>query len=460
MSSELNILVALDGEVDRGLIETLVARDPKLTVLDYLELGGPTVQRPRRRRRPDRRRRRLHGRGPGLRRHGAPPAPQPPDRPALPERTAAAIWARRSTTASTTSSRSRPTRPPASIRRCRASWRSRSRRRSCASAARAEPKAETVRNVICVLGLKGGSGKTLTVGQPRRIAGRGGPQRGHDGSRPAVRRRRPGDGADRRCARSMTWSAPAARSTPSKLEDFLVEHPSGARALLAPVRPDQAAMITVPFLAEVQRLLGEMFEFVVIDTPPSFAPEVISAVDSSTDVLVVAMRDTLSLKNTKLGLETLERMEYDRATGQDPAQPGQHQRRDRARGRAGDPRPRRRHPASRAIATSRARSTRASRSRRSAAPRRPRRSEPWPSSTSTRPARGGRQRGRRRSSSCRPRAAELRRQATRVSRSSAAPAGAPDAAPRAPLPGRGRAGAPGSLRRSRSRRSRTGSIWS
>jgi pilus assembly protein CpaE len=97
-----------------------------------------------------------------------------------------------------------------------------------------------------------------------------------------------------------------------KLDDFLVEHSSGARALLAPVRPDQAAMITVSFLAEVERLLGDMFEFVVIDTSPSFAPEVISAVDSSNDVLVVAMRDTLSLKNTKLGLETLERMEYDR----------------------------------------------------------------------------------------------------------------------------------------------------
>jgi pilus assembly protein CpaE len=50
----------------------------------------------------------------------------------------------------------------------------------------------------------------------------------------------------------------------------------------------------------------------VIDTPASFAPEVISAVDTSNDVLVVAMRDTLSLKNTKLGLETLERMEFDR----------------------------------------------------------------------------------------------------------------------------------------------------
>jgi pilus assembly protein CpaE len=71
-------------------------------------------------------------------------------------------------------------------------------------------------------------------------------------------------------------------------------------------------MITVPFLSEVQRLLGEMFEFVVLDTSPSFGPEVISSVDASNHVLVVAMRDTLSLKNTKLGLETLERMEYDR----------------------------------------------------------------------------------------------------------------------------------------------------
>jgi pilus assembly protein CpaE len=95
-----------------------------------------------------------------------------------------------------------------------------------------------------------------------------------------------------------------------KLHDFLVEHPSGAKALLAPVRPDHASVITVPFLGEVQTLLAETFDFVVIDTSPSFSAEVISAVDSSTDVLMVVMRDMLSLKNTKLGLETLERMEF------------------------------------------------------------------------------------------------------------------------------------------------------
>jgi pilus assembly protein CpaE len=97
-----------------------------------------------------------------------------------------------------------------------------------------------------------------------------------------------------------------------KLRDFLVEHQSGARALLAPLRPDHAAVVNAPFVRELLRLLREMHEYVVVDTPPNFTPEVIASVDMSTDVLLVAMRDTLSLKNTKLGLETLERMEYDR----------------------------------------------------------------------------------------------------------------------------------------------------
>jgi pilus assembly protein CpaE len=96
-----------------------------------------------------------------------------------------------------------------------------------------------------------------------------------------------------------------------KLEAFLVKHPSGARALLAPARPDQAGAITVDFLNEVYELLRQTSDFIVVDTPPAFSREVISAVDNSTDVCVVAMLDSLSLKNTKIGLETLGRMEYD-----------------------------------------------------------------------------------------------------------------------------------------------------
>ena len=97
-----------------------------------------------------------------------------------------------------------------------------------------------------------------------------------------------------------------------KLEDFLAVHPSGARALLAPARPDQAGVVTSDFLRDVYAVLREVNDFVIIDTPPSFTPEVIAAVDSSTEVCMVAMLDSLSLKNSKLGLETLERMRFDR----------------------------------------------------------------------------------------------------------------------------------------------------
>jgi pilus assembly protein CpaE len=96
-----------------------------------------------------------------------------------------------------------------------------------------------------------------------------------------------------------------------KLGDFLAIHPSGVRALLAPARPDQAGIVTGDFLRDVYAVLREVNDFVIIDTPPSFTPEVIAAVDSSSEVCMVAMLDALSLKNAKLGLETLERMKFD-----------------------------------------------------------------------------------------------------------------------------------------------------
>jgi pilus assembly protein CpaE len=61
----------------------------------------------------------------------------------------------------------------------------------------------------------------------------------------------------------------------------------------------------------VYSILRGTFDWVVVDTPPGFTAEVITSIDSSTDVVMVGMLDSLSLKNTKLGLETLELMKYD-----------------------------------------------------------------------------------------------------------------------------------------------------
>ena len=96
-----------------------------------------------------------------------------------------------------------------------------------------------------------------------------------------------------------------------KIDGFLAEHSSGARALLAPLRPDQAAAIGTSFLREVFGILRSRYDFVVVDTQPAFTADVIAAIDASSHLCVVGMLDALSLKDTKIGLETLEEMGYD-----------------------------------------------------------------------------------------------------------------------------------------------------
>jgi pilus assembly protein CpaE len=164
--------------------------------------------------------------------------------------------------------------------------------------------------MICVLGLPGGSGKTLTsVNLAVSLAAAGYSvalvdldlQFGDVGLTLGLR--------PERTVYDLVRSGGSLDA--EKLEDFLMVHPSGIRALLAPARPDQAGIVTAGFLKDVYPLLRSMHDFVIVDTPPSFTPEVIGAVDASTEVCLVAMLDSLSLKNSKLGIETLELMDYE-----------------------------------------------------------------------------------------------------------------------------------------------------
>jgi pilus assembly protein CpaE len=96
-----------------------------------------------------------------------------------------------------------------------------------------------------------------------------------------------------------------------KLMDFLPRHSSGVHTLIAPRRPDQASAVGAELLREIYSIMRSNFDWVIVDTPPGFTAEVITSIDSSTDIVMVGMLDSLSLKNTKLGLETLELMKYD-----------------------------------------------------------------------------------------------------------------------------------------------------
>jgi pilus assembly protein CpaE len=96
-----------------------------------------------------------------------------------------------------------------------------------------------------------------------------------------------------------------------KVEAHMMRHSSGVRVLIAPTRPDQASAISIDYLRDIYAALRTIADAVIVDTPPGFTPEVIATIDASTEICMVGMLDSLSLKNTKLGLETLDLMGYD-----------------------------------------------------------------------------------------------------------------------------------------------------
>jgi pilus assembly protein CpaE len=96
-----------------------------------------------------------------------------------------------------------------------------------------------------------------------------------------------------------------------KVDQFLIRHSSGVKVLIAPTRPDQASAVSIDYLRDIYASLRTMSDAVIVDTPPGFTPEVISTIDGSSHICMIGMLDSLSLKNTKLGLETLDLMGYD-----------------------------------------------------------------------------------------------------------------------------------------------------
>jgi pilus assembly protein CpaE len=164
--------------------------------------------------------------------------------------------------------------------------------------------------MISILGPKGGTGKTLTTCNLAVALARA-------GTRPVVvdldlQFGDVGLALGLQPVHTIHDLAVAGGSLDSdKVDNFLIEHPSGARVLLAPTRPDHAAAVSITFLRELFDILRHNYDYVVVDTPPSFSPEVIAAIDASSHLCVVGMLDALSLKDTKIGLETLQQMGYD-----------------------------------------------------------------------------------------------------------------------------------------------------
>ncbi|MBP2656868.1 MAG: cheB 7 [Firmicutes bacterium] len=94
------------------------------------------------------------------------------------------------------------------------------------------------------------------------------------------------------------------------LESYLTAYNDNIRLLAAPVRPEQAETVEAAHLAKVLNIMRMTCKYIIVDTPPSFNEVVLSVLDASDVVLVVAALDLPTIKNVKLCLEVMGSLNY------------------------------------------------------------------------------------------------------------------------------------------------------
>ncbi len=94
------------------------------------------------------------------------------------------------------------------------------------------------------------------------------------------------------------------------LNDLMVTHSSGVKVLLAPPQPEMAELITAEHIRRVLVELSTQYDYVVVDTWPSFADTVLTAMDLADDILLVMTLEMTAIKDVKLYLEVVEKLNY------------------------------------------------------------------------------------------------------------------------------------------------------
>jgi len=99
----------------------------------------------------------------------------------------------------------------------------------------------------------------------------------------------------------------------SLLTNYLTPHSKNLSLLAAPLETETAEDIEPRHVFEVIELLRERFEHVVIDTPHSFDPVTIAALDHADEILVVLTLEINAIRSTRRALEVFDRLGYPRS---------------------------------------------------------------------------------------------------------------------------------------------------
>jgi pilus assembly protein CpaE len=99
---------------------------------------------------------------------------------------------------------------------------------------------------------------------------------------------------------------------PDKLGGYTTKHKSGLDILPAPLRPEDAELVTEAKLGRLIEVARACYDVIVVDTSPFFHGPMLATLDRTDELLLICSLDVPTLKNVRLALSTLEMLSFPR----------------------------------------------------------------------------------------------------------------------------------------------------
>jgi pilus assembly protein CpaE len=93
------------------------------------------------------------------------------------------------------------------------------------------------------------------------------------------------------------------------VRSYMTVHSSGVHVLCAPRSPEYAELISAEKVLSLLTLLRSYYDYVIIDTAPTFSEVNMTAIESSSLIFFVTGLDISILKNSKLSISLLESLQ-------------------------------------------------------------------------------------------------------------------------------------------------------
>src|SRR5919204_624282 len=97
---------------------------------------------------------------------------------------------------------------------------------------------------------------------------------------------------------------------PDKLAGYTTTHKSGLDILPAPLRPEDAELVTEAKLGRLLEVARDSYDVIVVDTSPFFHGPMLATLDRTDELLMLCGLDVPTLKNVRLSLQTLDLLSF------------------------------------------------------------------------------------------------------------------------------------------------------